>query len=200
METSLTKADRLADAKTVRGYREALAGGGRAAGPPAAANALAGSTASQRSTALAGASALPVNPAALLALKDGYTNTLGMKFLPVKGTDVMFCIHETRYKDYAAYAADAPGVDGWWKDQDADGFTPTENKEDHPVMKVSWEDAQKFCAWLQKQTSILARHRLRLPLPWGEGAERAAARWCQANFAPGAAAPSSPSPCGRGLG
>ena len=45
-------------------------------------------------------------------------NTLGMKFLPVKGTDVLFCIHETRYKDYAAYAADAadaPNVAATWK-------------------------------------------------------------------------------------
>ena len=74
-----------------------------------------------------------------------------MKFVPVKGTDVLFCIHETRYQDYAAYAAEAQGVEGPWKDQSADGYTPTENKEQHPVMKVSWEDAQKFCAWLSKK-------------------------------------------------
>ena len=49
-----------------------------------------------------------------MALKDGVVNTLGMKFLPVKGTDVLFCIHEVRYKDYAAYAADVQGVDGAW--------------------------------------------------------------------------------------
>ena len=92
-----------------------------------------------------------MNPAAMLAAKDGITNTLGMKFLPVKGTAVMFCIHEVRYSDYAAYAAETPGVDGSWKDQTCDGYALTENKENHPVMKVSWDDAQKFCAWLSKK-------------------------------------------------
>jgi formylglycine-generating enzyme required for sulfatase activity len=84
-------------------------------------------------------------------MKDGITNTLGMKFLPVKGTDVLFCIHETRYKDYAAYAAEAANVATNWKNQTYDGYALTENKEDHPVMSVSWEDAQAFCAWLSKK-------------------------------------------------
>ena len=30
-----------------------------------------------------------------------------MKFVPVPDTSVLFCIHEVRYKDYAAYAADS---------------------------------------------------------------------------------------------
>jgi len=93
----------------------------------------------------------PINPAAMLAAKDGYTNTLGMKFVPVPGTSVLFGIHEVRYQDYVAYAAESPGVDGTWKDQSADGYTPTDNKEQHPVTKVSWEDAQKFCAWLSQK-------------------------------------------------
>jgi formylglycine-generating enzyme required for sulfatase activity len=93
----------------------------------------------------------PITPAATLALKDGHTNTLGMTFVPVPGTSVLFGIHEVRYQDYAVYAANAPGVDDAWKDQSADGFTPTDKKEQHPVMKVSWEDAQKFCAWLSQK-------------------------------------------------
>ena len=99
----------------------------------------------------------PIKPAATPPAKNDFTNTLGMKFVPVPGTEVLFCIHETRYKDYAAYAADAQGVDGAWKDQSADGYTPTENKEDHPVTRVTWEDAQKFCAWLSRKEGKLYR-------------------------------------------
>ncbi len=153
METDFTKADRLGDAETVRSYRDALAESGRADGPPSAV------AASQ--TALGGPSAPPpsttLNPAAMLALKDGITNTLGMKFLPVKGTEVLFCIHEVRYKDYAAYAAESQGVDGGWKNQTIDGYAITERNEDHPVISVRWEDAQKFCAWLSKKEGKLYR-------------------------------------------
>jgi formylglycine-generating enzyme required for sulfatase activity/serine/threonine protein kinase len=94
----------------------------------------------------------PPDPALARATKDApFANTLGMKFVPVPGTDVLFGIHETRYRDYAAYAAAVPGIDATWKDQSADGFTPTDRPEDHPVWKVSWDDAQKFCAWLSQK-------------------------------------------------
>ena len=62
----------------------------------------------RKSTARA-APARPIAPTVgAVALKDGFTNTLGMKFAHVTGTKVLFCIHETRYKDYAAYAAEVP--------------------------------------------------------------------------------------------
>ncbi|MFN0078029.1 MAG: protein kinase domain-containing protein [Prosthecobacter sp.] len=147
MESDFAKGDRLADAKVVRGYREVLSDG-RAAGPPAAASVATAAT--TPNPALGGPSALPLNPAAMLALKDGISNTLGMKFLPVKGTEVLFCIHETRRQDYAAYATDASGVDGAWKTQQRNGI-PCGDKDDHPVVGVSWEDAQKFCEWLSKK-------------------------------------------------
>lgn len=83
--------------------------------------------------------------------ETSFTNSLGMKFVPVPGTNVMFCIHETRYKDYMAYAAETPGVEGSWKDQSADNFVIAERNEDHPVVKVSWDDAQNFCTWLSKK-------------------------------------------------
>jgi len=149
MESDFTKNDRLADAKTVRGYREVLGESSRVGNDVAAAPS---GTATPPDPALAGAATKSVNPAAAsLALKDGFTNTLGMKFVPVKGTDVLFCIHETRYKDYAAYAAEAAIVAGNWKNQTHDGFALTERAEDHPVVNVSWEEAQAFCAWLSKK-------------------------------------------------
>ncbi len=45
---------------------------------------------------------------------DAFVNSLGMVFRPVSGTEVQFCIWETRVKDYAVYAAANVGVDEGW--------------------------------------------------------------------------------------
>jgi formylglycine-generating enzyme required for sulfatase activity len=85
------------------------------------------------------------------------TNTLGMKFVPVSGTEVAFFIWETRVKDYAAYAA----ANERWK---YPGFKQT---GEHPVVNVSWNDAQEFCGWLTKKElaegEIKAGQKCRLP-------------------------------------
>ena len=92
-----------------------------------------------------------------------FTNTLGMVFKPVPGTEVSFCIWETRVKDYAAYAAANAGVVESWKDFGF-GF---KQEDTHPVVKVNWEDAQAFCEWLTKKEmaegKIKAGQKYRLP-------------------------------------
>ena len=92
----------------------------------------------------------PANPLAAETLILPFTNSLGMKFVPVKGTGVFFCIHETRRQDYAAYAAEKPAVNGDWSNAMKDGI-PVGKGDDHPVVSVSWEDAQAFCTWLSKK-------------------------------------------------
>lgn len=100
--------------------------------------------------------AQPAGPAVrntplLLATKDNpFTNSLGMKFVPVPGTEVLFCIHETRNTDYAAFATDVPGLDTGWKKLVVEG-NKAGNGDEHPVALVSWDDATAFCAWLTKR-------------------------------------------------
>ena len=92
---------------------------------------------------------------------NAFVNTLGMPFVPVSGTDVQFCIWETRVKDYAVYAAANAGVHESWK---SPGF---KQEDTHPVVKVSWNDANAFCAWLTKKElaegKIKAGQKYRLP-------------------------------------
>ncbi len=152
MEVDFTRANRVADAKSVRVYRDALR-----AGSPASTPSISPTPPPSASTAPAPqappnpVAANPLTPAQMADLKDGYTNSLGMKFVLVKDTDVMFCIHETRYKDYAAYDAEVAGVDANWKDQTFEAYKPTDRVEEHPVGFLSWNDAQAFCAWLSKK-------------------------------------------------
>ena len=71
-----------------------------------------------------------------------FTNPLGMKFVPIPGTQIWMCIHETRNQDYAAYMAEGDGVNGEWEEKAGAG------KEQCPVVNVSYKDAESFCRWL----------------------------------------------------
>ncbi len=92
-----------------------------------------------------------IQPLTLTILPEAFTNPLGMKFVPVPGTQILMCIHETRNKDYAAYAAENRGVDGSWQNVTfhlgKSKYTIKDDAE-YPVVNVSWEDANAFCAWL----------------------------------------------------
>lgn len=115
LEVTLTKANRLDEAKMVMQYRESLAAPGA-----------------------------PVLPG------KEFINSLGMKFVKVPETGVFVCIHETRRKDYAAYAGEVPGVNDAWKAVSKEGV-PASDKDDHPVANIHWDDAQNFCQWLAKK-------------------------------------------------
>jgi formylglycine-generating enzyme required for sulfatase activity len=99
------------------------------------------------------------------ATKDHpWVNSLGMKFVPVAGTQVLFSVWDTRVQDFETFVKrsdyDATGgmysvgKDGWklrgatWKEP---GFS---QEPTHPVVGVSWNDAVEFCKWLTKRERI----------------------------------------------
>jgi tetratricopeptide (TPR) repeat protein len=87
-----------------------------------------------------------------------WENSLAMKFKPVPGARPLFCIWETRVRDFAVFVSDTGydategmwtvGADGWkqrggtWQKP---GFEQTPL---HPVSGVNWLDSVKFCEWL----------------------------------------------------
>jgi serine/threonine protein kinase len=109
----------------------------------------------EREAALAVAHQIPV-------ADQRWENSLQMKFVPVTGTRVLFSIYETRIDDYREFATEREkrGGDVWDLPEFLQGPT-------HPVVNVSWDDAQAFCQWLtdkERATSRLgSRQRYRLP-------------------------------------
>ena len=77
------------------------------------------------------------------------TNSLGMIFVPVPGTHVMICIHETRISDYMHYLKAAPGKKGKAL-AETGGYRVLWGWEDHPTQQ-SWDEAKAFCNWLSQK-------------------------------------------------
>ena len=80
-----------------------------------------------------------------------FVNTLGMKFVPVPGTKVLFSIWETRVRDYAEFAR-MNEVDNSWTKQQFNGV-PVGREPEHPVYWVTWDEANAFCKWITDKDS-----------------------------------------------
>jgi len=80
-----------------------------------------------------------------------FVNTLGMEFVPVPGTNVLFCRWQTRVKDYAEFAQ-AQTVSASWKMMQFNDV-PVGREPEHPVSGMSWDEAKEFCEWLTKKES-----------------------------------------------
>lgn len=92
--------------------------------------------------------------------KKPFINSLGMEFVPLPGTSVLFCRWETRVKDYAAFAAATK------HEVVKPDFAQT---NDHPVVNVSWVDAMEFCKWLSEKEGI--EYRLPTDAEWSMAVE-----------------------------
>lgn len=104
------------------------------------------------------AAAEPATTASPPRPPSAFENSLGMKFVGVPGTKVLFAIWETRLKDYTVFRQ-ATGQPVAKPDF---AQTPLE-----PVVNVTWDDAMAFCNWLtarERQAGRLtAKQRYRLP-------------------------------------
>jgi formylglycine-generating enzyme required for sulfatase activity len=115
---------------------------------------------------------------------QNWTNTIGMKFVPVG--DLLVAIWDSRVRDFAQFVRETgyqptgpmesilngeQGQHG--KTWDNPGFTQTDG---HPVVGVSWKDAMEFCSWLtQKEqgTGLLQEgqyYRLPTDIEWSQAA------------------------------
>lgn len=153
LEADLTRARDFESAKAVLAWRESLHAEGSAGTP---ARMEAGAVASA-TTEEAGKSARAPSDLSAATKDEPFENSLSMKFVPVPGTEVLFCIHETRWRDYEEYAEDVDNVSPHWKTQTHDGFEVKDDAEDHPVVNVSWGDAEAFCQWLSKKEGKIYR-------------------------------------------
>jgi len=82
---------------------------------------------------------------------QGFTNTLGMKMVPVPKTEILMGTTEVTVDQYKAAGL------GY----EAPEFAQTGS---HPAVNVSWNDAQKYCAWLSQKEG--KKYRLPTDYEW----------------------------------
>ena len=92
-----------------------------------------------------------------------WRNSLGMEFVPIPGTNLLFGKWETRVQDYAAFVQREGRK--WKESRVPQGPT-------HPAVNVTWDDALAFCAWLTERELKVGflpagcRYRLPWDLEW----------------------------------
>ena len=112
-----------------------------------------GQNAKKPASANSGTSSAP----ATATKESPFVNTLGMKFVPIPGTRVLMCIHETRKMDFAAFAAANPVINSTsWQSPMLNELAVSDGL-DHPVVNVSSYDAEGFCQWLEKTEGLIYR-------------------------------------------
>jgi formylglycine-generating enzyme required for sulfatase activity len=71
-----------------------------------------------------------------------FVNTLGMPFVPIPRFDTRFCVWPVRVQDYETYcmASGSPFP-----------ACPFTQDGDHPIVGVTWNEANSFCKWLTEK-------------------------------------------------
>ncbi len=117
-------------------------------------------------------------PSAPLPLGESWQNSLGMKFVSVPATPILFSIWETRVQDFETFVRETgydAGTDifllsraGQWKRSGHSWRNPDfPQTTNSPVVGVTWRDAERFCEWLtarERKRGVLAPNQsYRLP-------------------------------------
>ena len=89
----------------------------------------------------------------ICAQGQGYTNSLGMKMVPVPGTKILMATTEVTVDQYKAAGLGYKAPE----------FAQTGS---HPAVNVSWNDAQKYVKWLSQKEG--KKYRLPTDREWSE--------------------------------
>lgn len=125
--------------------------------------------------------------------KATWTNSLGMRFVPLVGESTLMSMWETRVRDFAAfvesqgYNADSGLLvwtpNGWRESGETWRHPGFEQTQDHPVVGMSWHDARAFCDWLTEREhtagtlALGRRYRLPTNVEWDQAVGNATYPW-----------------------